>query len=235
MILLIDTETCNSLEDPIVYDVGLSIFDEAGVVHEERSYVNKDIFLDKEMMETAFYKDKIPQYWADIWARRRKLMPWREIRNEVYNLCKDYKCEIAVAHNARFDNRSLNLTQRFITTSKYRFFLPYGVVWHDTLKMCRELFGKDKVYLNWCIQNNFMTKTHQPKMTAEVVYKYISGNLDFVEAHTGFEDTQIEKEIYLYCKEKIPDFDSRLFPPEEELQRQKEPWEIELEKLIQSA
>ena len=38
-------------------------------------------------------------------------------------------------------------------------------------------------------------KSFHPK--AEVVYKYLTGNLDFREAHTGLADVQIEAEILL--------------------------------------
>ena len=37
------------------------------------------------------------------------------------------------------------------------------------------------------------------KLTAEILYRYISGKQDFVEAHTGLEDVQIEKEIFAEC------------------------------------
>lgn len=36
-------------------------------------------------------------------------------------------------------------------------------------------------------------------MKAEVIYKYISGNNDFIESHTGLEDVMIEKEIFAKC------------------------------------
>jgi hypothetical protein len=34
-------------------------------------------------------------------------------------------------------------------------------------------------------------------MTAEILYRFITGNNDFVESHTAFEDTEIEREIVL--------------------------------------
>ena len=36
-------------------------------------------------------------------------------------------------------------------------------------------------------------------MTAEVLYRYIKGNKDFIESHTGLEDVMIEKEIFVEC------------------------------------
>ena len=42
-------------------------------------------------------------------------------------------------------------------------------------------------------------KTPQPRFTAEILYRFISGNKDFIENHTGLEDVMIEKEILAYC------------------------------------
>ena len=73
-IMMIDTETTNDIEDPICYDVGYRVFDLAGNVYEEASMVNADIFLDKEFMASAYYAEKVPDYWRDIWEKRRELL-----------------------------------------------------------------------------------------------------------------------------------------------------------------
>ena len=44
-----------------------------------------------------------------------------------------------------------------------------------------------------------MTKNNQVKLTAEVIFRFITKNNDFVENHTGLEDVLIEKEILAYC------------------------------------
>ena len=71
----IDTETANpqidekgklDLSDSLVYDVGWIITDKKGNVYLKRSYVVAEIFLDPELMNTAYFKEKIPQYWTNI-------------------------------------------------------------------------------------------------------------------------------------------------------------------------
>jgi hypothetical protein len=37
------------------------------------------------------------------------------------------------------------------------------------------------------------------QVKAEVLYRFISGDNDFIESHTGLEDVLIEKEIFAYC------------------------------------
>jgi hypothetical protein len=36
-------------------------------------------------------------------------------------------------------------------------------------------------------------------LTAEILYRYITGNLEFEESHTGLEDVDIERQILAYC------------------------------------
>lgn len=230
--MMIDTETANDLDYPIAYDIGYEVFNDKGETLEAASLTNRDIFLDKDFMATAYYAAKIPNYWKEIWAKQRELISWREIKWRIFEACKRYDCHIVAAHNARFDNRALNLTQRYITTSRHRYFLPYDTEWWDTLKMAKAVLSDDETYTNFCKFYGFMTANNKPKFTAEVVYKFISGDIDFDEAHTGLEDVKIEKEIFLYCLSRNPDLDGRLWPPKEEPPRVLEPWEIELEKLL---
>jgi hypothetical protein len=214
-IMMLDTETTNSLEDPICYDVGYRVFDLAGNVYEEASMVNADIFLDKEFMASAYYAEKVPDYWRDIWEKKRELLAWRVIKARIWEAIERNGVKIVAAHNARFDYRSIHLTQRYITTSRWRYVLPWGCEWWDTLRMCREVFKDDENYRPWCEERGYITANNQPRMTAEVVYRYITGDENFTESHTGLEDVKIETEIFKYCLDKIPDIDGRAFPPKD--------------------
>lgn len=214
-IMMLDSETTNSLEDPICYDVGYRVFDLAGNVYEEASMVNADIFLDKDFMASAYYAEKVPDYWRDIWEKKRELLAWRVIKARIWEAIQRNGVKIVAAHNARFDYRSIHLTQRYITTSRWRWVMPWGCEWWDTLRMCREVFKDDENYRPWCEERGYITANNQPRMTAEVVYRYITGDEDFTESHTGLEDVKIETEIFKYCLGKIPDIDGRAFPPKD--------------------
>lgn len=215
-IIVIDTETTNSLDDPFCYDVGFAVINPLGEVFESFSFVVADIFLDKELMESAFFKDKIPQYWEEIKQGKRVLTSFYEIKMKFREVAERNNVRIVVAHNARFDYRSLNLTQRFLTSSKYRYFFPFGVEIWDSLKMSREVLKSDSDYENFCYLNGYLTKRLCRRYTAEILYKFISDNLDFEEAHTGLEDVEIEKEIFAYCVKHKPEINGALWPKEEE-------------------
>lgn len=197
--LVLDTETTNSIDDPFCYDVGFAVVDGAGNVYEKHSYVVADVFLDKELMASAYFADKIPQYWEDIKSGKRILRRYKTIRFILRDVINQYGIKYVVAHNASFDYRSTNYTQRLLTSSKYRYFLPYGLEIWDTLKMAREVLGQDDTYRKFCVDHEYLTKNNQNRYTAEIIYRFLTGDLDFVEEHTGLEDVLIEKDILSYC------------------------------------
>ena len=197
--IVLDTETTNSLEEPFAYDIGWAVVDENGEIVKTESYAVAEIFLDTEMMNNAYFAEKIPQYWDEIKNGDRKLARLRTIYFSLRNDCKAYGISEIYAHNARFDDLSLKLTQRFCTGSKYRFFIPYGVQICDTLKMSRQAFGKDKNYIAFCEENGYKTARGQKKMTAEILYRFLSGDNSFEEIHKGIDDVLIEKEILIEC------------------------------------
>lgn len=196
--VVLDTETTNSIDDPLAYDVGFAVIDEEGRVYETYSFVVADVFLDKDLMENAYFKEKIPFYWEDIKAGRRILAKLSTIEWTLARIMKKYNTNIICAHNARFDYRSTNSTLRYLTSSKYRYFFPYGIEIWDTLKMSRLAFN-DEEYDNFCYDNNYITKNGRKRYTAEILYRFITNNNDFIESHTGLEDVLIEKEILVEC------------------------------------
>lgn len=202
--LMFDTETTNSLDDPFYYDFGFAVVDLDGNIYETGSFVNADIFLDKEMMSSAFFADKIPQYWNEIKEGKRLLKSHFNIRKAVREVMSKWGIKAVVAHNARFDYRSTNYTQRLLTSSKYRFFFPYGTQFFDTLKMAREILGGCMEYRDFCDDNGYLTKRGTPQFTAEALYRWLTNDTDFVESHTGLEDVMIEFKIFTFCRSVAP-------------------------------
>jgi len=210
-VLMLDTETTNSIDDPIVYDLGYEIFDLDGNLYDRNSFVNADVFCDSELMASAFFADKIPAYWSDIKRGKRELRTWRTITETLYKAIVDNDVKIICAHNARFDYRSIHLTQRYETSSRWRWVFPWGCEWWDTLTMAREILKDNADYETFCVANDFTTANGKPRYTAEILYKFITNDLDFAESHTGLEDVQIERKIFEYLLSLAPSIDGRLW------------------------
>lgn len=199
-IIVFDTETTNSLEEPLIYDIGWAVIDtDTHEVVKTESYAVAEIFLDKELMTSAYYAEKIPQYWDEIKSKDRKLARLNTIRKTFFADINAYGIKELYAHNARFDFLSCTLTQRFITCSKYRYFFPRNVAICDTLKMSREALKDSAEYKEFCTANGYKTKNGQCRYTAEVLYRFLTDNTDFEEVHKGIDDVLIEKEILFMC------------------------------------
>ena len=197
--IVLDTETTNSLDDPIAYDIGFAVIDAKGNVYETHSFVIANVFLNKKLMESAYFAEKIPQYWIDIKEGKRKLVRLKTVKKVLKEVMQKYDTNIVIAHNARFDYKSTTTTQRFLTFSKYRYFFPYGTEIWDTLKMARQALKNNVKYDNFCYNNNYLTKRGCKRYTAEIIYRFLTGKNDFVESHTGLEDVMIEKDIFAFC------------------------------------
>ena len=210
-IIMMDTETANTLTradgsldmtSVFVYDIGWQVTDKRGNLYEEKSYIAKEIFFgEAQLMKSAYYAKKIPQYLQEIAEGKRIVASYYEIRKDFLDTMARYDTKTVCAHNARFDYNSTNITQRWLTKSKYRFFFPYGTEIWDTMKMARDVVSHNPSYIAFCQEHGYMTKhkTPRPRLTAEVLYRYISNDLDFVENHTGLEDVDIERQILAYC------------------------------------
>ena len=201
--IILDTETTNDIECPFVYDFGFSVIDETGKVYASYSYVNADIFCDDELMKSAYFVDKIPSYWNDIRNGSRILKPFHVIERIFRRVCTEWNINTFVAHNAKFDYIALQTTKRYITTSKRRFFFPYGAKFVDTLKLSRTVLGANDDYRNFCVTNQYVTKNNQNRYTAEIIYRFLTNDNSFEEEHTGLADCMIEKEIFRYCLENV--------------------------------
>ena len=208
--IVFDTETTNGFDDPICYDVGWTVFNDSGTVLQTRSFVIADIFLDEpQLMQEAFFASKIPQYFAEIADGKRELRRFKTVRKILHEDCALFDVVAIMAHNMCFDYRSTATTQRWLTSSKYRYFFPYGVELWVTLKMASQTFGKDENYKKFCVESGFVVQNDKPRLTAEILYKYISDDLSFEEEHTGLADTMIEKEIFMECVRMNPDIEKK--------------------------
>ena len=123
--MVLDTETCpidTTLEtvspyNMFVYDIGWAIVDKRGNVYKTASYVNADIYLgERDLMKSAYYANKIPQYEQDIKNGTRTLATLYTIRKAFMQDVETYGVKEFYAHNMRFPR----YTYRFPQTNALR-------------------------------------------------------------------------------------------------------------------
>lgn len=199
--LIVDVETANSLDDPLVYDIGGVVTDKQGRIYETFSYIVRDIFVgEKNLMNTAYYAEKVPDYWRDIWSNKREVINFMDMWQCVLKLMARYNITDVCAYNTHFDRLALDMTLRYLTKSKYRFFFPYNTNFICIWNMATQTICKQKSYVTFCEENNFLSNRGRNYSTsAETVFRYLNREPDFKEEHKGLDDVIIETEIFVMC------------------------------------
>ena len=216
-IMVLDTETAPieqtrevSGNNALVYDIGFLVTDKSGKVYTRGSYILGDIFFkENEKMNSAYYNDKIPAYLKEIENGDRIVVTAERVAEIIREVIQEYNVTVVSAHNAIFDFLALKKTQEYLRLKNS--IVPY-IEWWDTLKMSK-VIADQKMYQEFCRKNGYMTKHKTPRVrqSAEILYKYISHDNDFIESHTALEDCEIEKEILIKCLRQHKKMEKRLF------------------------
>ena len=201
-IMVVDVETAGGRDNPLVYDIGYAITDKQGNIYETRSFIIEEIFYNESLMTSAYYSEKIPKYLKDISEGTRTVVPFLEMRNDFIALAEKYNIKTLAAYNLMFDTRALTNTIRNITKEPKAKFLPRSL--KNVKMMCIwclacEVLYTQKTFAKVAIRNGWVSKAGNLKTTAEVGYKYLTGDIDFKEEHTGLEDVLIEIKIMSYA------------------------------------
>lgn len=200
MYLVIDTETANSIEQPLPYDIGYAVCDRFGHIVLERSFVVAEIFLDhKEMMKSAYFAEKILHYWEDIKNGTREIKSIFNIRKQIKEDMKKYRIKKVGAYNMAFDKRALNNVIRYCSKSLIRWFFPFGTEFFCIWSMACQVLLNSTSYIKFALQNGLESKAGNIQTSAEACYKFLTNSVDFTEEHTGLEDVRIEIDIMAKC------------------------------------
>lgn len=211
-VLVIDTETANSVEQPLPYDVGYAIVNtETGEIYTEKSFVVAEIFFDDELMKGAYFADKIPQYWEDIKAKKRIVKSICSIRREIKKDMQTYSVSKVGAYNMGFDNRATKNDVRFISGSMVRWFFPFGTEFFCIWNMACTSILNTADYVRFALDNGFVSEHNNIQTSAENAYRFLKNDVDFSESHTGLEDVKIEIEIMLAVLRSNMEYSDRIY------------------------
>lgn len=200
--IVLDVETAGGLGNPLVYDVGFAITDRQGRIYETRSFMIEEIWSNRALMLSAYYSEKIPKYEKDIEQGKRTVVKFEDMRQEMLSLMKEYNVKVIGAYNLAFDMRALSTTYRHLREDENIKFLSedfkdieLNCIWG----LACQLLYTQKSFTNIGIRKGWVTEAGNLKTSAEIGYRYISGEYDFEESHTGLEDVLIEIEIMAYA------------------------------------
>lgn len=200
-IMILDVETTNNnnnnnnkFNDNLVYDIGFVITDKQGKIYAKRSFIVKEIFYWKELMSTAYYKNKLPKYYEKLKAKTIKEVTIWQARQRIKTAIEYFGITEVYAYNASFDYTSLNNTVRYLSGSACRWFFPYGTKICDIWHIACQVLGKQKTF-QW---ENIRNKNNNLITNAERMFGYCE-QINFEEDHTGLEDAIVESQILSRC------------------------------------
>lgn len=108
-----DEKKAISIAKPLIYDLGWTICDAKGKIYRRRSFLITEIFSVPSVFNTAYYKEKRPQYLEKLHNGDIVLRTWKEA-TEV--LERDLlEVQAVGAYNAAFDfKKAIPFTEKYI-------------------------------------------------------------------------------------------------------------------------
>lgn len=197
--LILDTETTLDIKSPLVYDLGF-----IGVINgkvEKFNFLIKEVFDTQPLMESAYYKEKKPKYWALRKSNKIETTSFQKAFKFMIDYIRKNKIETISAYNIAFDIRAINNTLRLLDSATFE-----KDVWNKLLAQknkkvlciwnlsCDNLLNT-KEYKEFADNHNFKSPKGNYLTNAEVAYSYITQNPKFKEKHMALSDSEIELEI----------------------------------------
>lgn len=108
-----DEKKAISITKPLIYDLGWTVCDAKGKIYHRRSYLITEIFSVPSVFNTAYYKEKRPQYLEKLKNGSITLKTWKEA-TEI--LERDLlEVQAVGAYNAAFDfKKAIPFTEKYI-------------------------------------------------------------------------------------------------------------------------
>lgn len=191
-ICVFDTET-TSLDKPFCYNVGYVIYDtENQKIITKHDFVIEQIWHNLPLFSTAYYAEKRQNYVSAMRGKTAFLAKWGAVTTTMRNEFKRFNVEHAFAYNSDFDERVFDFNCDWFKTIN-----PFETVPVSDIRGHAISYLVDNNYFAFCENHKLFTESGNYSTTAEALYRFISQNADFVEAHTALNDSEIELQILL--------------------------------------
>ena len=218
--LVIDTETLGGFHQPIAYDVGGAVTDRNGHIYETFHFAVKETIGNVKRMNTAYYADKYPEYLERLYNHEMVLAPFADICEHINALIDKYAIQTLAAYNLQFDLRAMKYTALEIlgTEEWTRADLKPLCIW---CAACEILYTAK--FCKVARENGWTTEKGNICTNAEVGFRYISQNWEFLEEHRGLDDVLVEVQILtaVYRKHKRFSGEPKAFPFRQVWKREK--------------
>lgn len=193
-IVVFDTETI-SLEKPFCYNIGYTIVNKESREHlVKRDYVVEQIWHNPMLFITAYYADKRDIYVKAMRSRKTIMAKYGYICQAMIRDFIKYEVAGAYAFNSPFDDKVFTYNSDWFKCNN-----PFDNIPIFDIRGYVHHFMVDDSFKAFCEEHGYFTDSGNYSTTAEVMYRYLTGNTDFIEDHTALSDSEIEADILLEC------------------------------------
>lgn len=194
-IVVFDTET-TSIDHPFCYNIGYKIANiESGDTLLKRDFIVKQVWENRMLFSTAYYKDKKELYRKKMRDKSIIKMRLEDICDQMIKDFENYAVELAFAYNSGFDERVFDFNCEWIKANNPFDNLPI----RDIMNFVHTFIAFREDYQAFCEINKLFTENGNYSTSAETLFRYITQNLEFEEEHTALADSIIEFEILRTC------------------------------------
>lgn len=202
-ICIFDTET-TSLDRPFCYNIGYVIVNsDTWEKVLSRSFVVEQVWHNLPLFQSAYYADKRPLYVSMMRCRHTTMDKFGYICQQMRRDFIKYDVKYAYAYNSSFDEKVFNFNCDW-----YKCINPFDTIPVFDIRGFAHAFLVDDEYKAFCEEHEFFSDTGNYSTTAETVFRYVSRNVGFIEAHTALDDAEIESEILRECVNKGADLET---------------------------
>lgn len=192
--MVFDTET-TGLDKPFCYDVGYAIYNDDGQELTRRHFVIEQVWHNLPLFESAYYHEKRPLYIQLMRSKRAVMDKWGYVMRTMKRDILQHNVTAAYAYNADFDDKVFTFNCDWFKTNNPLENIPIFDIWGYV----SQFISNSEEYQAFCEANQYFTDTGNYKASAEIVFRFISQNISFEEAHMGLKDVEIEAQILHHC------------------------------------
>ena len=196
------------------YNIGYIITDKYGNTYLERSFAILPCIwenLKNCLQAEEMTKKNVEEILSDIEDPFNRKYFYNSVEDAKKTILKDiikFKVTEIWAYNCSFDKASL----KRLFASDWDM-LDGLVKFYDIIPAIVNTMLLNEDYVKWCKKNGYITEKGNVQTKAEIIYRYLTGEEEFIEDHTGLNDCKIEKYILLKAINSGKKIDRKLTTP----------------------
>ena len=156
------------------------------LIIKKNKIVKKRNFVILENISSSQYSNCFAKILNDIGKRKHQFtyLTNKEFQRKFASDLTKFEIKKVYGFNISYDKRKLEMITK----------AAHDLTFYDLRTLIIPYLSGD--YEKFCFNNGYLTKHGKPKTTLEVIYRYLTNDLNFNQEHTGLSDCLMEFKLY---------------------------------------